>query len=121
MSHEFGIFEVHTGQRIRKLSLNETDRLRLSSGQLIKRLTPKETTEADSAIDAAAIEKKGPPIGFFLGEPIPQWLSMRDGRIYYYSHLSGESLLLSRLREGQLVMSPGLIFDETAPDVPLEA
>ncbi len=121
MSHEFGIFEIHTGQRIRKLSLNENDRLRLSSGQLIKRLTATETSEAAGAIDAAAIDKKGPPIGSFQGEPIPQWLSMRDGRIYYYSHLSGESLPLSKLREGQIVMSPGLIFDETAPEVPLEA
>lgn len=121
MSHEFGIFEIHTGQRIRKLSLNDNDRLRLASGQLIKRLSAKESSETAGDIDAAVIDKKGPSVGSFLGEPIPQWLSMRDGRIYYYSHLSGESLPLSKLREGQIVMSPGLIFDETAPEVPIEA
>lgn len=120
MSHEFGIFEIHTGQRIRKLNLHDNARLRLAAGQLIKRLGSKEGHEASGSVDAAVIDKKGPTIGSFMGESIPQWLSMRDGRIYYYSHLSGESLPLSKLREGQIVMSPGLIFDETAPDVPLD-
>jgi hypothetical protein len=121
MSHEFGIYESRTGQRIRKLSLGDNDRLHLASGQLIKRLSADETADSAGAMDAAVIAKKGPPVGSFQGESIPQWLSMRDGRIYYYSHLTGESLPLSKLREGQIVMSPGLIFDETAPDQPVVA
>jgi hypothetical protein len=60
------------------------------------------------------IVKKGPVIGQYENRPIHDFLVYDDNRVIRFSHVApverDGSIILSRLSDGEVVVSPGLVY-----------
>jgi len=52
----------------------------------------------------------GPQIGWYQGTPIRDWVQTDDGRVLHFIGVTGAVVSLARLKLGQVVLAPGLIY-----------
>lgn len=57
-----------------------------------------------------------PVIGQFQGKPIYEFLAYGDGGVLWYSRVApvdkGGSICLNRLKNGECLVSPGLVYEK---------
>ncbi len=76
---------------------------------------------------SGGVIKKGPVIGHYENQPIHDFLVYDDNLVVRFSHVApverDGTILLSRLSDGEVVVSPGLVYrkDGRADQSRLEA
>lgn len=64
----------------------------------------------DREIPSRCLRRRGPVIGTFMSEPIPQHLWMESGERYEFDGAFTHPLDLTKLQPGRLMLLPGLIY-----------
>ena len=76
---------------------------------------------------SGSVIQKGPVIGQYEGRPIYEYLVYDDNQVIRFSHVApverDGTIQLSRLSDGEVVVSPGLVYrlDDRAEPARLQA
>lgn len=61
------------------------------------------------------VVKMGAAVARYLDHNIPDWIEMANGDRYEYVGICGSQQSLAKLRAGQCIMAPGMIYQKTYP------
>lgn len=63
------------------------------------------------------VVRRGPSVGRYLDADIPAWIEMADGSRHEYVGICGPVVDFSTLKDGQMALAPGLIYQPASQQV----
>lgn len=91
------------------------------SPEEIIRQSAEPSHEVVRSMRAEKVVDLGPSIGTIADRSIPAWIKLSSGRTLYYKSYLGAEIDLERLRPGEVVIAPGLLYADAEPPAQADA